>query len=203
MGSCDGAPVFFDPHVCSPPPTAGLMGPEMGFELFVRAGAGGWSTTGGPPASFEARGRRRLKASSKEEHAMAIQMPADWSFGATIPSGNLQETRKFYEGVLGCEVVREDEGGIIYRSGDTYFSLYLTPFGGKAEHTLGGFLVKSLDEAVADLRAKGVTFEDYDIPEVGIKTVDGIATIPNGMRFAWFKDPEGNILSLTSMPELP
>lgn len=132
---------------------------------------------------------------------MAIQMPSDWSFGASIPAKNLQETRKFYEGVLGCEVISEDEGGIGYRSGDSFFSLYATPFGGKAEHTLGGFLVRDLDAAVADLRSKGVTLEEYDIPEVGVKTVDGIAEIPNGMRIAWFKDPEGNILSVSSLPQ--
>lgn len=134
---------------------------------------------------------------------MAMQTVADWSFGATIPAGNLQETRKFYEGVLGCETVMEDEGGILYRSGDSLFSLYATPFGGKAEHTLGGFVVRDLDAAVASLRGKGVTFEEYDIPEVGVKTVDGIAEIPNGMRIAWFKDPEGNILSISTIPQLP
>lgn len=134
---------------------------------------------------------------------MTIQMPADRSFGATIPAGNLQETRKFYEDVLGCEPVTEDEGGILYRSGDTYFSLYATPFGGKAEHTLGGFVVHDVEAAVADLRAKGVTLEEYDLPEVGVKTVDGIAEVPNGMKIAWFKDPEGNILSMSSMPQLP
>jgi catechol 2,3-dioxygenase-like lactoylglutathione lyase family enzyme len=134
---------------------------------------------------------------------MAMQPPADWSFVASIPAKNLQETRRFYEDVLGCEVLMEDEGGIAYRSGDAVFTLYATPFAGKAEHTLGGFLVRDIDAAVNDLRTKGVTFDEYDLPDLGIKTVDGVACIPNGMRIAWFKDPEGNTLSISTTPELP
>ncbi len=134
---------------------------------------------------------------------MAMQLPADWSFVASIPAKNLQETRRFYEDVLGCEVVMEDEGGIAYRSGDVVFTLYATPFAGKAEHTLGSFIVQDIDAAVTDLRAKGITFDEYDLPDLGIKTVDGIASVPNDMRIAWFRDPEGNILSISTMPQLP
>jgi hypothetical protein len=56
--------------------------------------------------------------------------------------------------------------------------------------------VKDVEAAVADLRAKGVTFEEYDMP--GLKTVDGIAGLGEE-RVAWFKDPEGNILSLAQI----
>lgn len=128
---------------------------------------------------------------------MAMQMPAEWSFGATIPAKDIEGTRKFYEGVLGLEVVREDPMGIIYRSGDSFLSLYPTEVGGKAEHTLGGFIVKDAEAAAAELRAKGVTFEDYDMP--GIKTENGIAEM-GGVKGGWFKDPEGNILSIFEAP---
>jgi catechol 2,3-dioxygenase-like lactoylglutathione lyase family enzyme len=128
---------------------------------------------------------------------MATQMPAEWSFGATIPAKDLDGTRKFYESVLGMEIVMEDPAGIIYRSGDSMLSLYPTEFAGTAQHTLGGFVVKDAEAAVADLRAKGVTFEEYDMP--GIKTVNGIADF-GGMKGAWFKDPEGNILSIAEYP---
>jgi catechol 2,3-dioxygenase-like lactoylglutathione lyase family enzyme len=124
---------------------------------------------------------------------MAMQTPADWSFGATIPAKDLDGTRKFYESVLGLEIVMETPAGITYRSGDSFLSLYPTQFAGTAQHTLGGFLVKDVAAAVADLRAKGVTFEEYDMP--GLKTVDGIADL-EGEKGAWFKDPEGNILSV-------
>ena len=119
--------------------------------------------------------------------------PAPWSFSATIPAKDLDGTRKFYEGVLGLEVVMENPAGITYRTGDSVISLYPTEFAGTAQHTLGGFIVDDIDAAVADLRARGVTFEEYDMP--GLKTEKGIAEL-GGERGAWFKDPEGNILSV-------
>ena len=124
---------------------------------------------------------------------MTVPRMADWSFGATIPARDLQRTRRFYEDVLRAQVVHEDEGGILYKAGDAYFSLYPTEFAGTAEHTLGAFTVQDVEAAVADLRSRGVTFEDYDMP--GLRTVDGIADL-GGERGAWFKDPEGNILAV-------
>src|SRR5687768_5741402 len=124
---------------------------------------------------------------------MAVPTLADWSFGATIPAKDLDRTRKFYEEVLGAQVVNEDPGGILYKAGDTYFSLYPTQFAGTAQHTLGAFVVQDVGAAVADLRGKAVRFEEYDLPR--LKTVNGIAEL-GGVRGAWFKDPEGNILSV-------
>ena len=54
------------------------------------------------------------------------------------------------------------------------------------------------DEVAADLRAEGVTFEEYDVPEIGLKTVNGIAEF-EGTKAAWFKDTEGNIVNIVSM----
>ena len=70
-------------------------------------------------------------------------------------------------------------------------------YAGTAQHTLGAFMVQDIDATVAELRGKGVTFEDYDLP--GLKTVNGIAEL-GGIRGAWFKDPEGNILSVVQLP---
>ena len=128
---------------------------------------------------------------------MTMPTPADWSFAATIQARDLEATRRFYEDVLGAQAVSEDPGGIIYRSGDSQFSLYPTEFAGTAQHTLGAFLVRDVEATVAELRGKGVTFEDYDLP--GLKTVNGIAEL-GGIRGAWFKDPEGNILSVVQLP---
>jgi catechol 2,3-dioxygenase-like lactoylglutathione lyase family enzyme len=124
---------------------------------------------------------------------MAVPTLADWSFGATIPAKYLDGTRSFYEDVLGAQVVDEQEGAILYKAGDSYFSLYPTQFAGTAQHTLGAFMVRDVEAAVADLRGKGVKFEEYDMP--GLQTVDGIAEL-GGVKGAWFKDPEGNILSV-------
>jgi catechol 2,3-dioxygenase-like lactoylglutathione lyase family enzyme len=128
---------------------------------------------------------------------MVMPMPAEWSLGTTIPAKDLDRTRRFYEDVLGAQAVMEDPGGIIYTSGDSNFSIYPTEFAGMAQHTLAAFLVQDVEAAVADLRAKGVTFEEYDLP--GVKTVNGIAEL-GGTRGAWFKDPEGNILSVVQLP---
>jgi catechol 2,3-dioxygenase-like lactoylglutathione lyase family enzyme len=127
---------------------------------------------------------------------MAMEQPAEWTFNASLPAKDIDGTRRFYEDVLGLEVVREDPGGISYRTGDSILLLYPTEFAGTAQHTLGGFLVKDMESAVADLRSKGVTFEEYDMP--GLKTEDGIATLGQD-KVAWFKDPEGNILSLAQV----
>ena len=111
---------------------------------------------------------------------MAMPTLADWSLGTTIPAKDLDGTRRFYEDVLGAQVVTEDPGGIIYRSGDSYFSLYPTEFAGTAQHTLAAFMVGDVEAAVADLRGKGVRFEEYDLP--GLKTVNGIAELGGSKR---------------------
>jgi catechol 2,3-dioxygenase-like lactoylglutathione lyase family enzyme len=111
-----------------------------------------------------------------------------------IPAKDLEKTRRFYEDILGFSVEREDPGGITYQSGRTQFNLYPTQFAGTAQHTLVGWKVDDIESVVDDLTSKGVTFEQYDMGE--LKTdAKGIATMGPD-RGAWFKDPEGNILSV-------
>ena len=128
---------------------------------------------------------------------MTMPRLADSSLGTTIPAKDLDGTRRFYQDVLGARVVTEDPGGIVYQYGDSSFSLYPTEFAGAARHTLGAFAVGDVEAAVADLRGKGVRFEDYDLP--GLKTVNGIAEL-GGTKVAWFKDSKGNILSIVEFP---
>jgi hypothetical protein len=59
-------------------------------------------------------------------------------------------------------------------------------------------MVEHCDAALADLRARGVGFEEYGMP--GLKTDDGVATDPDGFKAAWFKDSEGNIHGLVQSP---
>jgi catechol 2,3-dioxygenase-like lactoylglutathione lyase family enzyme len=117
----------------------------------------------------------------------------DALFVATIPARDIQSTRRFYEDTLGLTVAFESPAGINYRCGDTLLGLYPTQYAGTAQHTLGGFAVQDIEAEVADLRSRGVRFEEYDMP--GLKTVNGIAELESE-RAAWFKDPEGNILSV-------
>ena len=117
----------------------------------------------------------------------------------TLPAIDLKRARKFYEDTLGLRIIKEDPSpGILFGAGNGT-SIYLYQRAAtKADHTEASFTVDDVEAEVKELMAKGVKFEDVDIPSVGIKTVNGIATM-NGYRGAWFKDTEGNILGISNM----
>ena len=82
-----------------------------------------------------------------------------------------------------------------YECGDgSAFFVFPTSISRRGGHTQAGIEVPDIRAAVAVLRSRGVTFEEYDTPE--LTTVDGIATQPGGDRAAWFTDSEGNTLAL-------
>jgi catechol 2,3-dioxygenase-like lactoylglutathione lyase family enzyme len=121
-------------------------------------------------------------------------MLSDYEAETMIPAKDLQKTRRWYEDVLGFTVTNDDPDGISYKSGSGVFNLYPTEFAGTAQHTLIEWQVPDIEAIVDDLTSKGVTFEQYDME--GLKTdTKGIATFGDE-KGAWFKDPEGNILSL-------
>jgi catechol 2,3-dioxygenase-like lactoylglutathione lyase family enzyme len=116
------------------------------------------------------------------------------SVHATIAVSDLERARTFYEGKLGFQVKEERSDGVTYQdAGGGWFLVYPSQFAGTAKSTYMSFEVGDVQEAVRELRGKGVVFEEYDLP--GLKTVDGIADI-QGVRGAWFKDPDGNILAV-------
>ncbi|MFF8606975.1 VOC family protein [Streptomyces sp. NPDC015346] len=122
-------------------------------------------------------------------------MLADSSVVAIVPVNDMARAKRFYTETLGLTLTKESPEDTRLESGaGTAIGLYETPYGGKAEHTLASWKVDDLDAEMSQLRSKGVTFEEYDLP--GIKTVDGVAETET-MRGAWFKDSEGNILCLT------
>ena len=113
---------------------------------------------------------------------------------AVIPASDLERARAFYADKLGLIPTREDPAGLVYETpGGAWFRLYRTPYAGNAQHTIAGWEVEDLEAEVAELRARGVVFEEYRSGQ--LQTVDGIATTRGG-RVAWFKDSEGNILGL-------
>ncbi|MFB7865021.1 MULTISPECIES: VOC family protein [unclassified Streptomyces] len=120
-------------------------------------------------------------------------MLADSPVAAIIPANDLARAKRFYTETLGLTLTREAPEDTRLESGGTIVGLYETPYGGQAQHTLASFKVDDLDASMSELKAKGVTFEDYDLP--GLKTVDGVAETEN-MRGCWFKDSEGNVLCL-------
>ena len=124
-----------------------------------------------------------------------IVMLKDLEITAVLPAKDIARARAFYRDVLGLEPSDSmDEENLIYRCGNgTSFLLYQTDNAGTAKNTQMGWGTGDIDAEVADLRGRGVVFEEYDFP--GLKTENGIATIPVG-KAAWFLDSEGNILNL-------
>jgi catechol 2,3-dioxygenase-like lactoylglutathione lyase family enzyme len=124
-------------------------------------------------------------------------MLGDAPLSAILPVVDLSKAKAFYGGTLGLKQLEEsDSGEVMYQAGaGTILTIYRRPSPTKADHTAVGFMVDDLKSAMARLRAKGVKFEEYDIPEMGLKTVDGVATLGKDTG-AWFKDPDGNILSV-------
>ena len=113
---------------------------------------------------------------------------------ATIPATDIDRAKKFYGDVLGFAGSEEYPGGYLFTSGNTTFCLYPTTASQPAGHTLASWLVDDVEKTVDEMKAKGVSFEDYDLPE--LKTENSIAS-QGDYRCAWFTDSEGNILSVT------
>jgi catechol 2,3-dioxygenase-like lactoylglutathione lyase family enzyme len=121
-------------------------------------------------------------------------MLSDHRVYATIPAADIERARRWYEEKLQLKPRTSEPMGLIYDlGGGTGFLLYPTSLAGKAPNTLMSFDTHDIKGDVADMKKRGVKFEDYDMP--GLKTVDSIATIGD-RRGAWFKDSEGNILAI-------
>lgn len=127
----------------------------------------------------------------------SVEMLKDFPIHATAAAVDLDRARQWYETRLGLVPEKEDQGGVWYRlSGDTWLYLYGTPSAGTAKNTIAGWTVTGIEAVIADLRGRGVVFEDYDFGEVG--TVNGLVDF--GMaKAAWFKDSEGNTLELSEV----
>ena len=106
---------------------------------------------------------------------------------------DLDRARSFYEETLGLEEVDDFGEGFMLRSGDTEFSVYRSEFAGTNQATALTFGVDDLEEEVRDLKQKGIAFEHYEMEGL---TPRGDFYEAEGMKTAWFKDPDGNILSL-------
>lgn len=119
---------------------------------------------------------------------------------AVLPASDLDRAKRWYSEKLGLEPASEDEyGGVQYEAGGASFLVYLSQFAGTNKSTAAGFRVEDFDEAVAALRSNGVVFEDVDFGEMG-STINGVITLADGKdKAAWFKDSEGNILSLSTI----
>jgi len=112
-----------------------------------------------------------------------------------IPVADLGRARAIYEGKLRLVAKEEYAGGVFYECGrGTRFFMYPSAGAGTSKASAAFWSVDDVEREVADLKRRGVVFEEYDMP--GLKTKDSIAT-GGGAKTAWFKDSEGNILAVS------
>jgi catechol 2,3-dioxygenase-like lactoylglutathione lyase family enzyme len=123
-------------------------------------------------------------------------MLADTNAVATIPVKKLDTARRFYEGILGLKVEDERPGVLTLDSGNSRVFVYESDYAGTNRATAATWTVgDEVDSIVKTLKGKGVSFEHYDMP--GMK-LQGDVHVGDGMKVAWCKDPDGNILSFVS-----
>jgi catechol 2,3-dioxygenase-like lactoylglutathione lyase family enzyme len=113
---------------------------------------------------------------------------------AFVPIRDSQRSRPFYEGVLGLRFVSDDPFALVMDSNGVMVRLSKTPKFTPAGFTVMGWEVSAIEEAVTALKKNGVQFEIFPgLPQDEL----GIWAAPGGARVAWFKDPDGNILSVS------
>jgi catechol 2,3-dioxygenase-like lactoylglutathione lyase family enzyme len=124
-------------------------------------------------------------------------MLGDKEAAATIAVKDLGTAKEFYERKLGLKPVdSEGDEAVTYRSGLTKVVVYRSQYAGTNRATAANWIVgKDLEGEVEALRERGIRFEHYDLP--GLKR-QGDIHVAGDMKVAWFKDPDGNILSLVS-----
>src|SRR5262245_52295401 len=129
-------------------------------------------------------------------------MLRDSEVAARLPAQDLERAKKFYAEKLGLQPTEERHGGLRYRCGRGLFSVFESAGRPSGEHTQLAWEVEDIEETVAELRARGVLFEEYDLPDM--KTNNGIAEVKGnypsrggvGEKAAWFRDSEGNLLGI-------
>jgi predicted enzyme related to lactoylglutathione lyase len=113
---------------------------------------------------------------------------------AYIPAMDVPRAREFYEHKLGFKPKELVSGGVVYEFGEhTACFLYPTPNAGTSKASQAFWQVDDVEREVAELKKRGVEFEEYNMP--GMKTENGIASA-GGAKAAWFKDTEGNTLAI-------
>jgi catechol 2,3-dioxygenase-like lactoylglutathione lyase family enzyme len=116
-----------------------------------------------------------------------------------LPAQDLERARRFYSEKLGLEPVETRPGGLRYQCASGGFAVFQSAGRPSGDHTQMAWKVDDIDAVVAELRQRGVVFEEYDLP--GLRTVNGMAEVKGnypsaggvGERSAWFRDSEGNV----------
>jgi catechol 2,3-dioxygenase-like lactoylglutathione lyase family enzyme len=117
---------------------------------------------------------------------------------ATVAVKNLETAKRFYEGTLGLTTVMENPEVLAFKTGKSTLFVYRSQFAGTNKATAVTFVADEVDDLVQKLKGRGVAFEHYDLPQM---TRQGDVHVAGPMKTAWFKDPDGNILSLVTPPK--
>jgi catechol 2,3-dioxygenase-like lactoylglutathione lyase family enzyme len=123
-----------------------------------------------------------------------------FNVSAAISVTDVDRAREFYEGKLGLTTEGDDaDGGRTYVcAGETSIHVFPSPANaGVSNGTVAGWRVDDIEQLVAELTARGVTFERFDQPPL-VTDERGIAVL-GGSKGAWFRDPDGNLLGLAEI----
>lgn len=113
-----------------------------------------------------------------------------------ICTTRLAEAKAFYGELLGFRLKGQSDGALVFDVGGGDLRLSPVPSLTPPEHTVVGFAVTDLEPTVAAMTARGIAFERFDGMPLGPHAGNGIITTPDGSRVAWFRDPDGNLLSV-------
>ena len=113
---------------------------------------------------------------------------------AFVPTADATKARRFYESVLGFRVISQDHFALVLDANGTMLRVTNVQKFTPQQFTILGWDVTNIDESVSELNQRGARFEQYGMAEQDER---GIWKSPSGARIAWFKDPDGNVLSLT------
>jgi catechol 2,3-dioxygenase-like lactoylglutathione lyase family enzyme len=111
-----------------------------------------------------------------------------------LATAKAERSRAFYERVLGLAFVADEPPALVFRVGDSMLRIQKVEQVHAAPYTALGWAVLDIRQTVRDLRAAGVAFQRYDGMN---QDADGIWPAPSGALVAWFRDPDGHVLSLT------
>ena len=115
---------------------------------------------------------------------------------AFVPTQNPTEAKNFYENVLGLKLVEDQPFAIVFDANGTMLRVTKVEKFTPAPYTVLGWVVPDIVNTVNSLKQKGIICEQYE--GFGQDTL-GIWSSPNGAKIAWFKDPDGNTLSVTQL----
>jgi catechol 2,3-dioxygenase-like lactoylglutathione lyase family enzyme len=124
-------------------------------------------------------------------------MLSEFKVYGVLPSADLSRARAWYEEKTGTVPTKEDPGGLWYECVDgTWFVVTRSAFAGTAQNTAVSFQVTDIEAVMAELRDRGVVFEEYDLPD--FKTVGGLFAM-GPYKAAWFRDADGNTIEISEV----